>query len=184
MHSRPSHKSFISSRRVVSSLHSANFEETLSTECDISSQQLVWCSCSFDKEIQLDLRHGMFCEQEMNSEQLTLVFCYIQVIKGMNTTQLYSEYYWVSYKPLLGPFWNNQYFMECRRVSNVAQMKHAVRLTRNDPNKSGLSSPGVQLFSYPSQHAPLKLSFVKWFLKTNLIPNCVLNNCSILTRFT
>lgn len=77
----------------MSSLHSANFEETLSTECDISSQQLVWYSCSFDKEIQLNLRHGMFCEHEMNSAQLTLVFCYIQVIKGMKTTQLYSEYY-------------------------------------------------------------------------------------------
>ena len=24
---------------------------------------------------------------------------------------------------------------------------------------------------------PLKLSFVKWFLKTNLIPNCIFNNC-------
>lgn len=39
------------------------------------------------------------------------------------------------------------------------------------------------MFSYPSQHAPLKLSFVKWFLKTNFIPNWIFNNCSILTRF-
>ena len=127
------HKSLISSRRVVSSLHSPNVEETLSKECAISSQPLVWYSCSFDKEMQIDSRHGMFFEQEIEQCAVNpgfLLYNY-EVIQGKKTTQLFSEY--LNYMPLLGPLWNNQYFMECRRALNVAQMVCHTKHATQDP---------------------------------------------------